>query len=141
MNHSITPLERLINKACQYLDTVGYCCKTHNLYQNIWLLFLRWALGRNIQTMTLDITTQFLKSYGIPAGKPANLLSSRQQSIRTSIRALEDFALYGYWKRRHPLTSKASFPSIFEAEAEAFLKYREVNCGLAPQTLHHNKHH
>jgi site-specific recombinase XerD len=91
--------------------------------------------------MSGDLVAKFLKKYGVPVGETKKPLSGYQRRIRTSLRILEEFALYGHWQRRRSVKAKAPFPPAFEAEAKAFIEYRRIDCCLSRTTLYMTRHH
>jgi site-specific recombinase XerD len=136
MEQNLLSLDRLIKEASQRLEYLKYSSETRQKYICIWRSLLHWSQEHGIQTMSSDVATQFLEYLGVPSGKPSKPLASHQRTIRAIVRALDDFAVYGYWRSNRQVAKETAFPPAFEATVKAFLEYRKIDCGLSPKTLY-----
>lgn len=124
-------LADLIQLATQHLDDLNYAEGTKQHYTRKWNRLYQYALGRKINTFSLELGYDFLKShYGIEKG--TKLKPSETHSVRV-VKVLYEFMKHNNFQKCHQPSGKhvpCQFVSVFEEYIQ--LQYE---AGLSNRTI------
>src|SRR2546427_7152482 len=142
MNESIhqteinLPLDQLVARALEALETLRYSRRTLRRYRAIWQHFVTFCREGNLGvTYSSELATQFCSVYQVREGECIKPSDGWRQHVMFGLKVLEDFACNGCIERAVTDMQRIQVPSFMKKPISEYELYCRDRLHVRPTTL------